>query len=81
MGNGLHKVVIYIHDESKRFTITARMEHSQLPGVNKQMDEQGFRQIVLAEGLDKDEGETMRDGVREDYVQKGYAYQPRPRLA
>jgi putative zinc finger/helix-turn-helix YgiT family protein len=81
MRKGIHKVVLYIHEESKRFTITARMEHSQLPGVNKQMAQQGYTRTVLAEGLDKHEAEAMRDRERKKYVEKGYAYQTRPRLS
>jgi hypothetical protein len=66
---------------SKRFTITARMERARLPGVGDQMAVQGYTRIVLAENLDEQQAEVLRDQTRADYTAQGYEYQTRPALS
>jgi len=78
MEEGIHKVVLYIHEPSKRFTVTARMERAHLPGVDDQMAQQGYVRTVVAEGLEKHKATEIRNKKRYEYIAKGYAYQTRP---
>ena len=78
---GIHTVVLYVHEASQRFTITARMERARLPGVDDQMTAQGYTRTVLATNLNKQQAEALRDQTRDDYVAQGYEYQTRPALS
>ena len=64
-----------------QFTVTARMERARLPGVDAQMAGEGYTRRVIAERLDKEQAETLRDKVRDEWTAKGYAYQTRPQLS
>jgi hypothetical protein len=81
MSNGIHVVVLYIHEPLKRFSITARMERARLPGVDQQMADQGYTRKVLGEGLDKTKAEELRAKSRAKYQSSGYTYQTRPQLS
>lgn len=81
MENGIHKVVLYFDDELKQFTVAARMERARLPGVDEQMAGHGFTRRVIAERLGKEQAETLRDQVRDEWTAKGYAYQTRDPLS
>jgi hypothetical protein len=80
MSKGIHKVVLYVHEKSRQFSITARTEHAQLPRVNQQMAQQGYTRIVLAEGLAKQQANSLRDRVRDACETMRYEYQPRNSL-
>jgi hypothetical protein len=81
MSKGTHKVVLYVHEKSKRFSITARLERARLRGVNKQMAGPSYTSIVLSENLEKQCAEWLRDRVRAACEVMGYTYQTRPQLS
>ena len=81
MSEGIHKVVLYVHEPSKRFTITARMDRSRLTGVDKQMARQGYTRTVVAEGLEKFQAEELRNRERAEWEAGGYSYQTRPAIS
>ena len=81
MSRGIHKVVLYVHEETKLFFITARMERARLPGVDDRMSRGGYSRIVLAENLDKAPAEELKDRTREEHVGRGYRYHTQPQLS
>jgi hypothetical protein len=81
MAGGLHRVVLYRDDESKRFSITARMDRARLPGVDAQMAARGYTRHELAACLDKAAAEALRDRERVRWEAEGYTYQTRPQLS
>jgi len=81
MAGGLHKVVLYRDDASRRFTITARMNRARLPGVDAQMAARGYTRHQLATGLDKAAAEALRNRERARLEAEGYTYQTRPQLS
>jgi len=77
MSEGIHKVVLYVNEQAKQFTITARMDRARLPGVDEQMSQPGWTRTEIGKALDKDRAEVMRDHKRAELVAKGYSYQTR----
>jgi hypothetical protein len=81
MSEAMHKVVLYVNEQGKRFTITARMDRARLAGVDEQMAQPGYMRIEVAGGLEKKRAEEVRDRERAAWEAKGYTYQPRPHLS
>ena len=81
MARGVHKVVLYRNDADREFTITARKYESRLPGVDQQMSQPGWTRELVAEDLDKQGAEELRDRKREELESRGYAYQTREPLS
>ena len=81
MPDGIHKVVLYVNEAEKKFTIAARMDRSRLPGVDGQMSQPGWTRTLLAERLAKDDAEERRDRERAAWEARGYEYQKRPQLS
>ncbi len=74
---GDHFVVLYVHEGSMRFTVTARMERARLNVVDEWADQQGYTRVELASDLDKNSAEALRDQTRAEYEERGYTYQTR----
>jgi hypothetical protein len=81
MGDGIHKVVLYVNQSERLFTITARMDRARLPGVDGQMSRPGWTRTLLAERLNKHEAEELRNRERAEWEAGGYTYQTRPQLS
>jgi hypothetical protein len=75
-----HTVVRHLHEETKRFSVTARKPSARLAGVDKQMADAGYKRIVVADRLTKENAEELRDRDRAEWEGKGYTYQTRPGL-
>ncbi len=58
MAEGVHKVVLYVNEAEKLFTITARKYRARLPGVDKQMSRPGWKRELVDENLTKRDAET-----------------------
>lgn len=81
MGDGIHKVVLYVNEAERAFTVTARMDRSRLPGVDEQMSEPGWTRKLVADRLEKEAAEERKAQVRADWEAQGYIYRTRPPLS
>lgn len=81
MSDGIHQVVVYVHEGAKGFSITARMARARLSEVDDQMAAEGFSRKVVRDGMTKEEAEDLRDEVYSRYIADGYTYQPREPLS
>jgi len=81
MGDGIHKVVLYINESEQAFTITARMDRARLPGVDEQMSEPGWTRELVADRLEKEEAKDRKAQVRADWEARGYRYRTRSPLS
>ncbi|PHR01765.1 MAG: hypothetical protein COB32_09910 [Halomonas sp.] len=78
---GTHSVVAFVNDKNRTFTTTARMEKgSHLNGVIKQSEDDGYRTIVVAAGLEKTVANALKDAINHAYAGAGYGYEPREAL-
>jgi hypothetical protein len=78
MRKGEHQVVIYVKEEQKEFSITARKEISELSDVNEYMVWKGFTYHYLARDIDEDDANELLIKTKKEYKQdKGYTYVPR----
>ena len=74
---GEHFVVVYVHEKSRRFTITARMVRANMAVVDEWAAQRSYARIELASGLDKVQAAALRDQTWADYEARGYTYQER----
>jgi hypothetical protein len=81
MAEELHKVVLYVHDGLKSFTVTARTDSARLGEVTRQMIGKGYTTTLVAHGLPKEEAEALKDRIRAEYIAKGYSYEIRKALS
>ena len=81
MSESIHKVVLYVCESEKAFTITSRMDRARLPGVTDQMSQPGWSRVVLAERLEKSVADERRDRERAEWEARGYEYRTRPQLS
>jgi|GEM_PF-6635591 len=75
-----HSVVVGADYESKKFSVTARMEQAHLRALQTRCVMR-LEELLIAKNLSKDTAEPFKNALKDAYAAAGYTYQTRDPLS